>query len=175
MVLNPLIALLPMAALLWRHRLPLGRRPQNPLEEQALAARIVLVCLTAGSSLLGALELAAARTSGEVSRELAIVTRRSRRDGIAQALTYWPGPHTHSLLNRMAVAATSGAPLLDAVAAYLAEVRLDRRARSLEKVRRLPVTLMIPLGLLILPGFVLLFAGPILLGSISELITVLPA
>ena len=34
---------------------------------------------------------------------------------------------------------------------------------------------MIPLGLLILPGFVLLFVGPILLGSVTELLGALPS
>jgi hypothetical protein len=64
--------------------------------------------------------------------------------------------------------------MLEAVASYLAELRLERRTAALEKARRLPVTLMIPLGLLILPGFVLLFAGPVLLGSITELARSLP-
>jgi pilus assembly protein TadC len=65
--------------------------------------------------------------------------------------------------------------MVQAVASYLAEMRLARRTAALEKARRLPVTLMVPLGLLILPGFVLLFVGPVLLGSIAELAGSLPS
>ena len=45
---------------------------------------------------------------------------------------------------------------------------------ALEQVRRLPVTLMVPLGLLILPGFVVLFVGPIVLNSLMDLSGSLP-
>lgn len=172
-VTRPALSLLLLGPLLWRR--PRHRTSDDPLEQQALAARIVLVGLTAGLPLLATLELAAARTTGAVASELLMVTRRSRREGIAQALTHWPGSHTNSLLMRLAMAAVSGAPMLEAVASYLAELRLERRTRSLEKARRLPVTLMIPLGLLILPGFVFLFVGPILLGSITELLGALPS
>lgn len=143
-------------------------------EQQALAARIVLVGLAAGLPLLATLQIAAERSTGAVSAELTLLIRRARREGIAQALSRWTGPNTNSLLTRLARAAASGAPMLDAVASYLAELRMERRTRAIEKARRLPVTLMIPLGLLILPGFVLLFVGPVLLGSLTELQGSLP-
>ena len=151
------------------------RRPVDFVpEQQALAARIVLVGLAAGLPLLATLELAAERSTGAVAAELTLLIRRARREGIAQALSRWTGPNTNSLLTRLARAAASGAPMLDAVASYLAELRMERRTRAIEKARRLPVTLMIPLGLLILPGFVLLFVGPVLLGSLTELQGSLP-
>jgi pilus assembly protein TadC len=62
----------------------------------------------------------------------------------------------------------------DAVAAFLSESRATRRTEALEKVRRLPVSLMVPLGLLILPGFVVLFVGPIVLGSLVDLFGAVP-
>ena len=151
------------------------RRPVDFVpEQQALAARIVLVGLAAGLPLLATLQLAAERSTGAVAAELTLLIRRARREGVAQALSRWTGPNTNSLLTRLARAAASGAPMLDAVASYLAELRMERRTRAIEKARRLPVTLMIPLGLLILPGFVLLFVGPVLLGSLTELQGSLP-
>lgn len=170
---RPLFGLIPIATLIWNKRV--HRVPDRIDEQQALAARIVLIGLTAGLPLLATLELAAGRTTGAVAGELTLLTRRSRREGIAQALTRWTGPNTNSFLTRLTMAAASGAPMLEAVASYLAELRLERRTRALEKARRLPVTLMIPLGLLILPGFVLLFVGPILLGSLVELGGSLPS
>lgn len=170
---RPLFGLIPIATLIWNKRV--HRVPDRIDEQQALAARIVLIGLTAGLPLLATLELAAGRTTGAVAGELTLLTRRSRREGIAQALTRWTGPNTTSFLTRLAMAAASGAPMLEAVASYLAELRLERRTKALEKARRLPVTLMIPLGLLILPGFVLLFVGPILLGSLVELGGSLPS
>jgi hypothetical protein len=64
--------------------------------------------------------------------------------------------------------------MAEAVAAYLEELAAARRSEALDRVRRLPVTLMLPLGLLILPGFVVLFAGPILFTSFVDLLGVLP-
>lgn len=172
LVLHPLLLMLPVGGLLGRLR---RRRPLDLVpEQQALAARIVLVGLAAGLPLSATLQLAAERTTGAVAAELTLLTRRSRREGIAQALSRWTGPNTNSLLTRLARAAASGAPMFDAVASYLAELRLERRTKAIEKARRLPVTLMIPLGLLILPGFVLLFVGPVLLGSLIELRGSLP-
>jgi type II secretory pathway component PulF len=171
MVSHPWMALVFLA---WKRIRKKPTRTEPTLEQQALAARIVLVGLTAGLPLRGTLELAAGRTQGEVAAELTQVVRRSRQEGIAQALTHWSGPCTSSLLTRLAMATASGAPMLDAVASYLAELRLKRRTEALDKARRLPVTLMIPLGLLILPGFVLLFVGPVLIGSLTEVAGSLP-
>ena len=171
-VFHPLLGLIPIIVILWQRRV--RRMPDLVHDQQALAARIVLVGLTAGLPLLSSLELAATKTTGAVANELVLVTRRSRREGIAQALTRWTGPNTNSLLTRVAMAAASGAPMVDAVGSYLGELRLGRRTKAFEKARRLPVTLMIPLGLLILPGFVLLFVGPVLIGSLVELSGSLP-
>jgi tight adherence protein B len=84
------------------------------------------------------------------------------------------GPLTRPLLSRLALATASGAPIAEAVADHLVELRHVRRTQALERVRRLPVTLMIPLGLLILPGFVVLFVGPIVFRSLGDLLGALP-
>ena len=83
-----------------------------------------------------------------------------------------PAPQT--LVLRVALAQSSGAPMHDAVSAFLADGRAAQRGKVLEQVRRLPVALMVPLGLLILPGFVVLFVGPIVLTSLQDLSRSLP-
>lgn len=158
---------------LWKRRSARRTRACEIPNQQAVLARVVLVGLTAGLPLARALELAHDFVSGEVAMETEAVIRRSRRQGMSLALSQ-SGPKTRPMLARLAMAAASGAPVAEAVATYLAEVRQERRTSALEKVRRLPVTLMIPLGLLILPGFVVLFVGPIIFRSLSDLIVGLP-
>lgn len=158
---------------IWRRNPSRRLRLREVPVQQALLARILLVGLTAGLPLTSALELARGFVHGEVAVETAAVVRRARRQGMALALSE-AGPLTRPLLSRLAVATASGAPVAEAVADHLVEVRQVRRTVALERVRRLPVTLMIPLGLLILPGFVVLFVGPIVFRSFGDLVGVLP-
>lgn len=158
---------------LWQKRSASRAQLQAAPAQQALLARIVLVGLTAGLPLVSALELARGFVRGEVAVETAAVIRRARRQGTALALA-GSGPLTRPLLSRLAMAAASGAPVAEAVADHLSEMRQLRRTAALERVRRLPVTLMVPLGLLILPGFVVLFVGPILFRSFGSLVGALP-
>ncbi|HJQ95301.1 MAG TPA: type II secretion system F family protein [Acidimicrobiia bacterium] len=158
---------------IWRRKPSKRIRLREAPVQQALLARILLVGLTAGLPLTSALELARGFMRGEVAVETAAVVRRARRQGMALALSE-AGPLTRPLLSRLAVATASGAPIAEAVADHLVEMRQLRRTVALERVRRLPVTLMIPLGLLILPGFVVLFVGPIVFRSFGDLVGVLP-
>ncbi|HEY7584213.1 MAG TPA: type II secretion system F family protein [Acidimicrobiia bacterium] len=177
LVQRPLGLALVMASLagrhFWRKRSAKRARLRAAPAQQALLARIVLVGLTAGLPLVSALDLARGFVRGEVAKETAVVIRRSRRQGTALALA-GSGPLTRPLLSRLAMATASGAPVADAVADHLAEMRQLRRTAALERVRRLPVTLMVPLGLLILPGFIVLFVGPILFRSFGSLAGALP-
>jgi pilus assembly protein TadC len=158
---------------LWRRRAASRSRLQGAPAQQALLARVVLVGLTAGLPLVSALDLARGFVRGDVAMETAAVIRRARRQGTALALAE-SGPLTRPLLSRLAMATASGAPVAEAVADHLSEMRQLRRTAALERVRRLPVTLMVPLGLLILPGFVVLFVGPILFRSFGSLVGALP-
>lgn len=137
-------------------------------------ARILLVGLTGGLPLPASLEMAVREVGPLVANELTVVLRAAKREGMAPSLAVSPGSFTRPLFSRLALAQASGAPMVDGVAAYLSEIRSIRRAEDLERARRLPITLMIPLGLLILPGFVVLFVGPIIFTSLSQLFGSLP-
>ena len=184
--------LLLLMALVVMHPLPMGiaglgrglyqirrkRRRQRYLireipTQQALLARIILVGVSGGLPILAALSLAHSYLEGPVAEEAGAVIRRSRREGATQALGQG-GELTRTLFSKLTMAAASGAPVGEAVSSYLAELRAEQRTLALERIRKLPVTLMIPLGLLILPGFVLLFVGPIVYRALSDLSLALP-
>ncbi|MDD9368509.1 MAG: type II secretion system F family protein [Acidimicrobiales bacterium] len=62
-----------------------------------------------------------------------------------------------------------GTPLLPALERVGIEARANRRRRSEEAARRLPVTLLFPLVLTTFPAFVLLTVVPLLAGSLGSL------
>jgi pilus assembly protein TadC len=76
------------------------------------------------------------------------------------------GERLYRLMGR---AAATGAPLVGAVEAFALEGRHAEHSRRLEAARRLPVRLVVPLALLILPGFVVLVLGPALMESLARL------
>jgi len=173
----PALLVLPVAARLfarWKSRSGLQGERVRTSSDVSTVARILLVGLTGGLPLPASLEMAVREVGPLVANELTVVLRAAKREGMAPSLAVSPGVFTRPLFSRLALAQASGAPMVDGVAAYLSEIRSIRRADALERARRLPVTLMIPLGLLILPGFVVLFVGPIIFTSLSQLFGSLP-
>lgn len=158
--------LLIVAGLLIRWPLRLPRRLRSAPVDLGAMARLLLIALTSGMPLAGALELAGSHA--QVSSVVGVVLRRARMVGLAAALAEAPAP-LRPLTIRLARAHTTGAPVADTVAAFIEEERTERRAAMLSRINRLPVTLVVPLALLILPGFVLLTLGPTVAGVITDL------
>jgi hypothetical protein len=94
--------------------------------------------------------------------------RSARVDGTAVTFASATGPLAR-LLALAARAVSTGAPLAAAIAAFADEARNAERARAVADARRLAVRLLFPLALLILPGFVVLVAGPVVLESLARL------
>jgi type II secretory pathway component PulF len=151
-------------------RLEQSRAAFDPL----VVARVVQVGLAGGLPLTAGLTLAVGEVGHLVAGELTATLRTARREGMSSAMAASTGPLMRPLFGRIALAQASGAPMNEAVTAFLADGRAARRGKALEQVRRLPVALMVPLGLLILPGFVVLFVGPIVLNSLLDLSRSLP-
>ncbi len=138
-------------------------------ERDAVAlAELVGLGLSAGLSFVTALEAAGCEVGPPLADEVHDVIRRSRHRGIAAALEE-SGGAAQRLYLLAARATVTGAPVADAVRAYVAEQRDDDRTRALATARRLPVQLLFPLALLILPGFMVLTVGPALLGALERL------
>jgi type II secretion system (T2SS) protein F len=151
-------------------RAALRRAESDPM----IVGRVVQVGLAGGLPLASSLALAVGEVGELVADELTATLRTARREGIASAMAAFTGPRMKPFFSRITLAQASGAPMQDAVAAYLIDRRAERRSRALEQLRRLPISLMVPLGLLILPGFVVLFVGPIVLNSLMDLSGSLP-
>ena len=171
-----LAAALALPVLTRRYRSYSSRRAeQRRTDSDAIVVgRVVQIALAGGLPLTAGLALAVEEVGDIVAAELTATLRAARREGMAAALAASRGPCMRQLFGRIALAQASGAPMQEAVGAYLADGRARRRGLALERVRRLPVTLMVPLGLLILPGFVVLFVGPIVLDSVMDLSGSLP-
>jgi len=128
----------------------------------AILAEMVGLALSAGLTLSQALRAARSHVHPQLGREVDDLLRRAVHGGLATALAA-AGGHAHRLYVVAARAVVTGAPLAPAVDSFLREAVAEQRAVRLEAARRLPVRLMLPLALLILPGFVLLTVGPTVL------------
>lgn len=140
------------------------RRPRRREVDVVAVATLLLVRVGAGIPLIPAL----AGAAGD-DPEFEAVVRRARRLGSAAALASASGPMA-PLLHRLADAAISGAPPEPAIRSFLDSERRRRHTLAIEKSRRLPVRLMVPMTLLVLPGFVLMVYGPAFISLIGDLI-----
>jgi len=155
----------------WRPGRPrMGRRfsPADPSADLVLLADLVGLGLLAGMPFPSALAASARHVDPALGRVITQVVRAARLDGSTVTFAAAEGPPAR-LLALAARAAITGAPLVAAVAAFADEARSAARSRHLGDARRLSVRLLFPLALLILPGFVLLVAGPVVLDSLARL------
>jgi len=141
-------------------------RPEGPLDVDA-AARLMLIGLTAGLSMTTAIEMAVVELGH--ADELSSVVRASRISGVASALASATGPAA-ALFRRLARAHATGASASGSIEAFITDRRLSHKTETLERLRRLPVALTVPLTLLILPGFILLTLGPTVASIVQQLL-----
>ncbi|MGQ0617313.1 MAG: type II secretion system F family protein [Acidimicrobiia bacterium] len=86
-------------------------------------------------------------------------------DGLVGSL----GEHARPLVTVLAAADRYGAPLVPSLERLGLEVRLDRRRRAEEAIRRVPITLLFPLVACVLPAFGLLTVAPLVAGALGGL------
>ncbi|HEX2152671.1 MAG TPA: type II secretion system F family protein [Acidimicrobiia bacterium] len=144
--------------------LPRLRRRRVPTTSGIEASARLLVLVGAGLPLIAALEAAAPGMPG-----IDTVIRRSRRLGSAAALGSATGPLA-PLLRRLADAVVSGSPPEPAIRSYIEAERRRRHVEAVSRARRLPVRLMVPMTLLVLPGFVLMVYGPAFIDLVTALL-----
>ena len=173
LVLQPLLVLgggLATTLVLTLRRLRASRRREEvAARDVAVLAELAGLGLSAGLTLTQALSAARPFVHPALANEVGGLLRRAARGGLGHALAAADG-RGRPLYAGVARAVVTGAPLAPAVDAFVREAIAGQRAADLEAARRLPVRLMLPLALLILPGFVLLTVGPTVLGALERFV-----
>ena len=144
-------------------RLSRARRRPPPTDVVGIGT-VLLVLVGSGLPLISALSMVAAEDP-----EIGAVVRRWRRLGTAAALAGASGPLS-PLLHRLADSAVSGTAPEPAIRSFIDTERRRLHTQAVEKARRLPVRLMVPLTLLVLPGFVLMVYGPAFISMTQDLV-----
>jgi Flp pilus assembly protein TadB len=144
------------------------RRVNVPDNQLAHLGDLIVLGLLAGMPFVASLDAAGAHLDAPLAAEVSSVVRSARLHGTEAVF----GTHTGSLrdLLRLAARATAtGAPLTAAIAGFTSEARNAQRVRAVADARRLAVRLLFPLALFILPGFIVLIAGPVVLDGVGRL------
>jgi pilus assembly protein TadC len=148
-------------------QVPTVRRRISEVESTvADLARLLSIAAAAGLPLGTALETVAPDIRGPLGDEVRDVLRSARTSGLTAALLSSTalGP----LAPALARAHASGSPLAQTLDAHLRAHSSERVARALEVARTAPVKVMVPLALLLLPGFTALVVGPTLLDHLMD-------
>jgi len=110
--------------------------------------------------------------SADVRRELQVPLARLRLG--VDPVTVWDELGGHPELGRLGVAlrraTESGAPVVEALGRLADDLRASRRAAVEVRVRRIEVRAAVPLGVCLLPSFVLLAVVPLVAGSVARLL-----
>lgn len=147
-------------------RIRRGGSPLGAIE----VARLVGLGLSAGLPLPAAFAHAADELPGALGEELRDLLRRARTRGLAHALLETEG-RLAELAVLLARAHLSGAPMEEAVRSFIRARATADRAAALRRIRALPVALLVPIALFLLPGFVALVMGPVMLEQLGSLWT----
>ncbi len=131
-------------------------------------AELVALGLAGGLSIAAAHDSAAGHAPKVIRSDVVELVHCMRRLGGAAALGADRGPlRATSVVLSGAMA--SGAPALPALESHIRTEHHRRHAAAVEAARRLPIRLLVPLTLLVLPGFVLITVGPTIVDSLARL------
>jgi hypothetical protein len=145
---------------------PWGEPAAGPALRPDLVMELVACALRAGLPVSEALAAATARAR---SPYLENVVSRLRLGVPTSSAWARPPPEYDGLARALIVADLSGAPAAAVVTRAAADQRAAQRERAELAAARLGVQLVLPLGLAVLPGFVLLAVVPIVIGLASGL------
>lgn len=145
----------------------LRRSPVDAAADLDEAARLLLVAVSSGMPLATALVSVSAGISGPIADQFAEVARRSRLTGMSRGLLD-AGPEVAPLAAMLARAHVSGASVTKTLQAFLEARRRVAVFDAIGRARRLGVALVLPLTLLLLPGFGLVVFGPFIAGNLAE-------
>lgn len=140
----------------------------DAIDEEVLFVHALLIGISGGLGLLSALALARDQLRTSLRSIVDDVLDAAQADGLSPVLLASSGP-LGGLFRQLGASHLSGAPLVLALSAHAHELHERERAAQLERVRQLPIRMVVPLTLLMLPGFLLVAIGPTVVGSFSRL------
>ncbi len=180
LLVPPLIALVPIGLALGA-RMPailLARRArarQRRIEGQVPELVELLVAATeSGLPPPTAFMRSAEALSPPLGEELSLAAAQIQlgapwREALDAVVDRTDAPSLARLTRSLKRAHRLGASVRGSLLALVDELRTERRARAEEKARRAPVKMLFPLVFLILPAFILLTVGPVLLSTVRSL------
>lgn len=161
-------AILLAGAVLWLRLPATRRRSRESGVDLDGVVRLLALASSAGLPLGAALVEITRRMSGGVIDDLRSVVRAAKTEGLTQALLRSP-ESLRLLAPSLAHAHTAGAPVGATLDAFLERRRRHQVAVAVARARRLGVLLVIPLALMLLPGFILLVFGPFVMDNLTGL------
>jgi Flp pilus assembly protein TadB len=169
-------ALLAAAVVWWRSSTWEGaavRRRRASLEaELPHVVDLLVAALHAGADPTDALERVAAVVDNPMKEELGGWLARLRLG--ADPVTVWSGMARHPQLGRLgttlARSSYSGAPVAEALGRLADELSERARTEVESRVRQVEVKAAVPLGVCLLPAFVVLGVVPLVAGAASQLL-----
>jgi tight adherence protein C len=149
----------------WRLTREVERRHSRMLAEFPSLADLICLAVTAGDGPRGAIERAVSRSSGELSRELAVVLADLRGGAPFTAAMERLGrrvpiPVVVRFVDGLVVAVERGTPMAEVLRAQAADVREQRKRQLIEAGGRKEVLMLVPVVFLILPVVVLFALYP---------------
>lgn len=166
-----LTGLLLAAALVGVVRLPrpIRRRRNRPEVDVLVVARLLALSIASGRPLGRALTDVRQRLPESYAPAIDDILNRAHRDGLTRSLIETTGPLA-DLAERLAKAQVTGAPAGPAVDAFIAMMHDARRFQAVEEARTIGVKLVVPLTLLLLPGFIALVVAPFVLEQLETVL-----
>lgn len=167
-----------VAALVWwrsRHweSAALRRRRAQLEEDLPHAVDLMVAALTAGAAPEEALDRVSRVMDHALSEELSAWASRLRLG--ADPVTVWSAMAGHPQLGRLGTSlrrsAESGAPVTASLTRLAQDLRAGRRADIRARVRQVEVKAAVPLGVCLLPSFILLGVVPLVAGSAIGLLS----
>ncbi|MCE2527918.1 MAG: type II secretion system F family protein [Actinomycetia bacterium] len=155
---------------LWSFGRLRSRRRPAATEDVIRFGRLLVIPLTGGLSLSNSLMMVSREAHPQLRIEVSQALRQGRQIGLARALAA-SGGHLGELFGRMAGAQASGSSVVRAVTTHVDNLHYQTRMEALSRIRSLPVTLAVPLTLLIVPGFLLALVGPPVATRVAEMLT----
>lgn len=151
---------------------PAARRHRRELERDLpLAVHLLGACLAAGAATTVALETVAVAIGGAVGTELEAVRRRLLLG--ADPVTVWQAVGRSGPLARLgrplARAHRTGAPVTAAIARLSEDLRAETHVRRQSRARAVEVRATAPVGLCLLPAFLLLGVVPLAVSVFGSL------